>query len=83
MAKRIIGGSTTPEPHRIGVAPSQPSNASTGLPPGTPPWITPELVQDTIDTWQPYYADDLTIVDALEILMSVGNLIDILGPNDA
>lgn len=41
------------------------------IPAGAPSWITPELIRDTIETWQPYYAQDLTIEDALTILLSV------------
>ena len=48
------------------------------MPPGAPSWITPELIADTIETWQPYYELDLTVNDALEILQGVGNLIDVL-----
>jgi hypothetical protein len=48
------------------------------VPSGAPGWITPELIADTIETWQPYYADLLTADDALGILLSVANLIDIL-----
>jgi len=45
---------------------------------GTPGWITPDLIQDTIDTWQPYYQERLTTTDAIEILQSVGRLCDVL-----
>ena len=43
-----------------------------------PRWVTEELIADTISTWQPYYATRLTDDDALEILRSVGDLIDVL-----
>ncbi len=45
---------------------------------GAPRWVTPELVADTIKTWQPYYAHPLTAGDALEILLLVANLMDVL-----
>jgi hypothetical protein len=45
---------------------------------GVPRWITNELLSDTIKTWQPYYTDQLTADDALEILITVGNLFDAL-----
>jgi hypothetical protein len=48
------------------------------VPEGAPPWITAELIADTLETWQPYYSDPLTANDALEILLSVGHLIDAL-----
>ncbi len=46
------------------------------LPPDVPGWITPELVAETIETWQPYYGETLTQADALGILESVGSLFD-------
>lgn len=44
--------------------------------PGTPEWITPELIAETIETWQPYYGEALTPADALAILESVSSLFD-------
>jgi hypothetical protein len=44
------------------------------LPAGTPDWITPELVEATVCTWQPYYKTPLTIDDAIEIIRSAGLL---------
>ena len=41
---------------------------------GIPSWITPELIADTVRTWQRYYAEPLTAKDAVGILMGVGNL---------
>ena len=58
--------------------PTVQSAGEANVPPGAPGWITPELVDDTIQTWGPYYIDPLTADDALEILLSVGNLIDLL-----
>jgi len=48
------------------------------LPAGTPDWITPELVEATIRTWQPYYKTPLTIDDAIEIIRNAGLLFDAL-----
>lgn len=46
-----------------------------------PSWITPELIEDTIRVWQPYYAEPLTQQDAIAILQNVGKLFDVLeGP---
>jgi hypothetical protein len=44
-----------------------------------PPWITAELVQYTMETWQPHYGRPLTIDEATEILHNFGRLIDHLG----
>jgi len=43
---------------------------------GKPVWITPELVEETLQTWQPYYNQELSECDAVEILQSVARLID-------
>lgn len=48
------------------------------VPPGAPSWITPELIAQTIETWQPYYRDCLTEQDSLDILLGVGRLFEIL-----
>ena len=45
---------------------------------GAPAWVSPELLADTIETWQPYYADTLTDSDSLEILLAISRLIDAL-----
>ncbi len=43
-----------------------------------PDWITPELLEKTLRTWQPYYEEPLIPEDALEIISSVGRLLDVL-----
>ena len=45
---------------------------------GAPEWITLELMRDTLDTFQPYYAERLTADDANEMLRNVGNLFAVL-----
>ena len=45
------------------------------VPAGSPPWVTPELLADTIRVWQPYYGR-LTSEDALGIILNVSNLFD-------
>lgn len=47
-------------------------------PVAAPGWITPELLADTLETWQPYYTERLTVADSLDILLSVSRLIDAL-----
>ena len=47
-------------------------------PSSAPAWATPELLADTLETWQPYYSRELTVADALDILLSVSRLIDAL-----
>jgi hypothetical protein len=49
------------------------------IPAGTPAWITPSLMRDTLETWQPYYDKTLTAADLVGILQSVGRLFDVMG----
>lgn len=44
------------------------------LPAGTPDWITAELIEQTIRTWQPYYATILTPEEAVTMIQTVGRL---------
>ncbi len=48
------------------------------VPSGAPRWVTPELVADTVETWQPYYDQPLTGEEAVGILLSVGELVKAL-----
>jgi len=48
------------------------------VPDGAPTWVTQELIADTVKTWQPYYEAQLTVDDALAILLSVARLFDAL-----
>ena len=48
------------------------------LPAGTPDWITAELIEQTIRTWQPYYATNITIEEAIEMIYTVGRLFNAL-----
>ncbi len=47
-----------------------------------PDWITPELVEDTIRTWQSHYTQLLSSQDAIGILLRVGGLFDVLRESD-
>lgn len=46
--------------------------------PDAPSWITSDLIQQTLDCWQPHFDKPLTAADAVEILTSVGQLFDAL-----
>ncbi|MGB0768093.1 MAG: hypothetical protein ACPGYV_10320 [Phycisphaeraceae bacterium] len=48
-----------------------------------PGWITDALIADTIQTWQPYYDEPLTEQDAIEMLVNVGRLLDLLEADHA
>lgn len=52
-----------------------PENApASTVPPGTPEWITPHLIAETIRVWQPYYRDVLTPEEAVTMIRNVGLL---------
>ena len=52
---------------------------------GATAWITPALMRNTLDTWQPYYVERLSADEALDILIRVGQLYRLLNepPKDA
>jgi hypothetical protein len=50
------------------------------VPPGAPKWITGDEIEDTLRVWQRYYRELLTANDALEILINVHNLLDVMYP---
>ncbi len=56
--------------------------ANPSPPPILPDWITPELIAETLDVWQPHYPKRLTDDDSIEILRSVGQLFDAFGDVD-
>ena len=43
-----------------------------------PAWITPELIQQARLAWQPYYGRLLSDTEAIEVLLSMGGLCDVL-----
>jgi hypothetical protein len=49
------------------------------VPAGTPDWVTAELVEATIRTWQPYYQARLTPDDAVTMILNVGRLYEAFG----
>jgi hypothetical protein len=48
------------------------------LPPGTPDWITMELVRETVRVWQPFYSEPISLDEAVTILGRVGRLFSLL-----
>jgi hypothetical protein len=50
----------------------------TALPAGLPSWITLAAIEDTITTFQPDYAQEMTVEDAVAILLNVGSLFSVL-----
>jgi len=51
-------------------------------PRGTADWISSDLIADTIATWQPYYAEPLTIDEVIAMIEGVGRLMEPL-PRDS
>ncbi len=43
-----------------------------------PDWVTHDLLQQTVENWQPYYSNQLTREDAIAIINNVGGVIDCL-----
>jgi hypothetical protein len=48
------------------------------LPPGTPKWITMDLVRRTVEVWQPHYSEPISIEEAVAILTRMGQLFTVL-----
>ena len=48
------------------------------VPPGAPRWVTEERIAHTLRVWQPYYKKELTPQDALEMVMNVTELFEVL-----
>lgn len=51
---------------------------SRALPPGTPVWMTVELVEWTIQVWSVQYQKPVTVEEAIEILGNAGRLMTAL-----
>ena len=47
-----------------------------------PAWVSADLVAETIAVWSPIYGQRLTDREAIEILLDVGRLFDVLGECD-
>lgn len=48
------------------------------VPAGAPSWVTEELIELTLKTWQPFYPNQLIEQDALEMIMGVDQLFGIV-----
>ncbi|MEZ6064108.1 MAG: hypothetical protein R3B90_00015 [Planctomycetaceae bacterium] len=58
--------------------PTLPGQDPGAVPPGTPAWISRDLIDKTISVWQRFYSTRLSAADAVEMLISVGNLFGVL-----
>lgn len=51
---------------------------SVQVPAGAPTWITAELIEHTLQIWQPFYEEQLIPEQAMEIIMGMGRMVDLL-----
>lgn len=54
------------------------NHSPAAVPPATPEWVTPELIDHTIRVWQPYYKAPLTPDEAVTMILSVGRLFGVI-----
>ena len=48
------------------------------VPPGSPRWVTLDVIRRTIEVWQPYYRERLTADDAVAMIRNVTELFRVL-----
>ncbi len=48
------------------------------VPAGSPSWVTEELIELTLKTWQPFYSHQLIETDALEMIVGVDQLFGVM-----
>ena len=65
-----------PSPSNFHSSPRPP--VASRIPPGSPDWVTSELIERTINLFQPKYDRELTADDALQMMMNVGHLFDMV-----
>ena len=75
---RVTVGAADWPADAAGSAPAADGDAAPDLPPGLPGWVTADLLALTLEVWQPYYADPLTVEDAAAMLTGAGRLLSIL-----
>jgi hypothetical protein len=75
-------------PHNIATLPTPaPSLAHIApvlaVPPGLPSWVTKDYIEETIRVWQTASKTPLTQEGAIEIIMNMSRLLDVLLDKDA
>ena len=75
---RVTVGAADRATAAAGFAPAADGDVMQELPPGLPGWVTAELLTMTLEVWQPYYADPLTVDDAAAMLTGAGRLLKML-----
>ena len=66
------------QPESQSHAESHPNHSVERVPAGTPNWVTANLIDQTLQIWQPYYSYRLTREDALVIIKNVGRLFEVM-----
>ena len=59
-------------------AASPPKASAVSIPPGTPAWVSAELIEHTLRVWQPRYPTPLTPDEAVYIILNAGRLFEVL-----
>lgn len=57
---------------------ANPASLRVVIPAGAPSWVTEELIELTLKTWQPFYSRQLIETDALEMIMGVDQLFGVM-----
>ena len=71
------GSSTNPTKH-LQHCNTDAVSARVVVPAGSPSWVTEELIELTLKTWQPFYSRQLIETDALEMIMGADQLFGVL-----
>lgn len=59
-----------------------PQSATHAPPTGAPAWVTADLIARTIRVWQRYYDVQLTMEDALAMILNVAGLVEVIAQGD-
>ena len=60
---------------------ADPASVRIVVPAGAPSWVTEELIELTLKTWQPFYSRQLIETDALEMITGVDQLFGMMSGN--
>lgn len=60
------------------IDPNRQLDAELALPPGTPQWVSAELIEATLRCWQRYYDRPLTVDDVVTMILNAGRMFDAL-----
>lgn len=69
-------------PHELPQSSIERRSTRRSLPAGVPDWVSQELWERTFEAWQDDYGGTLTAEQAIEILQSFNELVDVLKGSD-